>query len=93
MEFSTARRVVTTIQDLMQYKRWVARQGTVIPEEEILGVFTDTDDEMDNAAEDESVEDEEEDEEDGGLSEWLKEWYRSEQISEKVREIVKKRSM
>ena len=42
-EFSIAGRVVTkqrnqlspsTIQDLMQYKRWVARQGTVIPEEE-----------------------------------------------------------
>ena len=74
----------------MQYKRWVARHRTVIPEEESLGVFSETeDDEMDYAAEDEFVEDDEEQEQDGGLSEWLKEWCRREQISEKVKRIAK----
>src|SRR5437762_12202968 len=58
-EFSISGRVVTkqrnrlsptTIRDLMQYKRWVARHGIVIPVEESLGIFSETeDDEMDYA--------------------------------------------
>src|SRR5437667_11579238 len=78
-EFSISGRVVTkqrnrlmptTIRDLMQYKRWVAKHEIVIPEEESLGVFSETeDDEMDYEAEDEFTEDEDQEEEDGGLSE------------------------
>ena len=35
----------------MQYKRWVARYGIVIPEEQSLGIFDETeDDEMDYEA-------------------------------------------
>ena len=98
-EFSISGRVVTkqrnrltptTIRDLMQYKRWVAKHGIVIPEEESLGAFSETeDDEMDYEAEDEFIEDEDQEEEDGGLSEWLKEWVKREQVSEKVKRIAK----
>jgi len=97
-EFSISGRVVTkqrnrltptTIRDLMQYKRWVAKHGIVIPEEESLGAFSETeDDEMDYEAEDEFIEDEDQEEEDGGLSEWLKEWVKREQVSEKVKRIA-----
>src|SRR5438045_7247272 len=76
-EFSISGRVVTkqrnrltptTIRDLMQYKRWVAKHGIVIPEEESLGAFSETeDDEMDYEAEDEFIEDEDQEEEDGGF--------------------------
>src|SRR5437667_4425574 len=78
-EFSISGRVVTkqrnrlspkTICDIMQYKRWVAKHGIVIAEEESLGAFSETeDDEMDYEAEDEFTEDEDQEEEDGGLSE------------------------
>ena len=63
-EFSISGRVVTkqrnrlsptTIRDIMQYKRWVAKYGIVIPEEECRGVLSETEDnEMDYKAEDES---------------------------------------
>ena|SRR6266496_1539546 len=99
-EFSISGRVVTkqrnwlsttTIRDIMQYKRWVAKHGILIPEEESLGVFSETeDDEMDYEAEDEFFEDEDVEEEDGGLSEWLKEWSKREQVSEKVKRIAKR---
>ena len=74
----------------MQYKWWVAKHGIVIPEEESLRAFSETeDDEMDYEAEDEFIEDEDQEEEDGGLSEWLKEWVKREQVSEKVKRIAK----
>jgi hypothetical protein len=99
-EFSISGRVVTkqrnqlsptTICDIMQYKRWVAKHGMVIPEEESLEVFSETeDDEMDYEVENEFFEDDAEENENSGLSEWLKEWYKRERVSEKIRRIVKR---
>ena len=74
----------------MQYKRWVAKHGIAIPEEESLVAFSETeDDEMDYGAEEEFIDDEDQEEEDGSLSEWLKEWVKREQVSEKVKRIAK----
>ena len=84
----------TTICDIMQYKRWVAKHGMVIPEEESLEVFSETeDDEMDYEAEDEVFEDDAEEDENSGLSEWLKEWYKSERVSEKITRIARDRTV
>jgi len=71
----------------MQYNSgW---HGIMIPEQECLGAFSETeDDEMDYEAEDEFIEDEDQEEEDGGLSKWLKEWVKREQVSEKVKRIA-----
>jgi len=99
-EFSISGRVVskqrnrlspTTIRDLMQYKRWVARHGIVIPVEESLGIFNETEhNEMDYDAESDFFEDEDEEEENGDLAEWLKEWSKKEPVSEKIRRVAKK---
>ena len=99
-EFSISGRVVTkqrnrlsptTIRDLMQYKRWVARHGIVIPVEECLGIFGETeDDEMDYEVESEFFDDEDEEEKNDGLAEWLKEWSRKEHVSEKIRRVAKR---
>ena len=70
----------------MQYKRWVARLGIVIPVEENMGIVIETeDDEMDYEAESDFVDDENEEEENGGLAERLKEWSKKEHVSEKNR--------
>jgi len=99
-EFSISGRVVTkqrnrlsptTIRGIMQYKRWVAKHGIVIPEEEGLGMFSETeDDEMDYEADGEILAEEDEEVEINGLSDWLKDWSKREKISEKVRRIAKR---
>ena len=76
-----------TIRDIMQYERWVAKHGIVIPEEESRGVLSETEDnEISYEAEDE----EDEGEEVSSLSNWLKDWSKREQISEKVKRIAKR---
>src|SRR5579859_4019065 len=99
-EFSISGRVMTkqrnrlsptTIRDIMQYERWVAKHGIVIPEEECRGVLSETEDiEMDYEAEDESLRLEDEGGEVSSLSDWLKDWSKREQISEKVKRIAKR---
>ena len=75
----------------MQYKWWVARHGIVIPVEESLGIFNETEhSEMDYDAESDFFEDEDEEEENGDLAEWLKEWSKKEPVSEKIRRVAKK---
>src|SRR5579859_504291 len=97
-EFSISGRVVTkqrnrqsptTIRDIMQYKRWVARHGMVIPEDQSATNFEETeDDEVDYEAEGEIVEDDDEEENNGPLDDWLKEWCKTEQLSDKIKRIA-----
>jgi hypothetical protein len=97
-EFSISGRVVTkqrnrlsptTIRDIMQYKRWVARHGMAIPDEQLLADFYETeDDEMDDESDGEIVDNEEEEDENGPLGAWLKEWYKREQVSDKIMRVA-----
>jgi hypothetical protein len=96
-EFSISGRVVTkqrnqlkasTIRDIMQYKRWVAKHGAQIRNEEPLANEVEGE-EMDYDAEDEFTREEEEEEMENGVAEWLKEWLKRESISGKVRKLTK----
>ena len=77
-----------TIHDIMQYKRWVAKHGAYIHNEEPLANEVEGE-EMDYDAEDEFTWEEEDEEMENGVAEWLKEWLKRESISGKVRKLTK----
>src|SRR5436190_18742249 len=89
-EFSISGRVITkqrnwlnpsTIHDVMQYKRWVARHGIISDPMESLET-DETEDQNQEAllGDDENVNSE--------LVEWLKAWEKKEKLSQRVKRLV-----
>ena len=89
-EFSISGRVITkqrnwlnpsTIRDVMQYKRWVARHGIIADSVERLGM---------DETEDQNQEDLLEDDENvnSKLVKWLKTWEKKEKLSQRVKRLV-----